>query len=171
MAETRKITIEITQSGEKGQDHVLDKLNNSGDTKATGKASSESLVSTILVNQAFNQVKGIVKNVATYSINKHFTLKENYLMQQALDNTINTISRVGSFALTMVGGAKLGSAGGPWGAIIGGTIASVGWGINEGFNIYKKLDQSQMALNQTNAEIVFSRTRAGLTNESRGTIN
>ena len=39
-------------------------------------------------------------------------------MQQALDNTINTISRVGSFALTMVGGAKLGSAGGLWALLL-----------------------------------------------------
>jgi len=116
------------------------------------------------VNQAFTQVKGLVKNAALYYMNKHFTLKENYLMQRNVDNALTTINKVVSF--WDIGCWWIHARNVP-----GAAVAAVGWVANEAFTVFKRQDQTMMGLNTTNIQTAYQRTRAGLSNGSRGTQN
>jgi hypothetical protein len=57
------------------------------------------------------------------------------------------------------------------GNVPGAAVAAVGWVANEAFTVFKRQDQTMMGLNTTNIQTAFQRTRAGLSNGSRGTQN
>lgn len=165
--ETRKIVIEIVSKGattpSKSQ-KIIDKVQKTDTTETIETVKEGTLVSSVVVNQAFNQVKGLVKNAALYYMNKHFTLKENYLMQRNVDNALTSINKVVSFGTSVAGGFLLGN-------VAGAAVAAVGWVANEAFTAFKRQDQTMMGLNTTNIQTAFQRTRAGLSNGSRGTQN
>ena len=163
--ETRKIVIEIVskEATTKSQ-KIIDKVQKRETTETIETIKEGTLVSSLVVNQAFTQVKGLVKNAALYYMNKHFTLKENYLMQRNVDNALTTINKVASFGTSVAGGFLLGS-------VPGAAVAAVGWVANEAFTVFKRQDQTMMGLNTTNIQTAFQRTRAGLSNGSRGTQN
>ena len=163
--ETRKIVIEIVskEATTKSQ-KIIDKVQKTETTETIETIKEGTLVSSLVVNQAFTQVKGLVKNAALYYMNKHFTLKENYLMQRNVDNALTTINKVASFGTSVAGGFLLGRG-------TGAAVAAVGWVANEAFTAFKRQDQTMMGLNTTNIQTAFQRTRAGLSNGSRGTQN
>lgn len=163
--ETRKIVIEIVnkEATTKSQ-KIIDKVQKTDTSETIETVKEGTLVSSVVVNQAFTQVKGLVKNAAFYYINKNFTLKENYLMQRNVDNALTSINKVASFGVSVAGGFLLGN-------IAGAAVAAVGWAANEAFTAFKRQDQAMMGLNTTNIQTSFQQTRAGLTNGSRGTEN
>ena len=163
--ETRKIVIEIVskEATTKSQ-KIIGKVQNTESTETLETVKEGTLVSSVVVNQAFTQVKGLVKNAALYYTNKHFTLKENYIMQRNVDNALTTINKVASFGTSVVGGFLIGN-------VPGAVVAAVGWAANEAFTVFKQQDQAMMGLNTTNIQTAFQRTRAGLSNGSRGTQN
>jgi len=165
--ETRKIVIEIVSKGAatpSQSQKIIEKVQNTETTETIETIKEGTLVSSVVVNQAFNQVKGLVKNAAFYYMNKNFTLKENYLMQRNVDNALTSINKVVSFGVSVAGGFAVGN----W---AGAAVAAVGWTANEAFNIFKRQDQTMMGLNTTNIQTAFQQTRAGLNNGSRGTQN
>lgn len=163
--ETRKIVIEIvSKDATTKSQKIIDKVQKTDTTETIETVKEGTLVSSVVVNQAFNQVKGLVKNASLYYMNKHFTLKENYLMQRNVDNALTSINKVVSFGTTVAGGFALGN----W---VGAAVAAVGWAANEAFTIFKRQDQTMMGLNTTNIQTAFQQTRAGLSDGSRGTQN
>lgn len=165
--ETRKIVIEIVSKGAttpSQSQKIIEKVQKTETTETIETIKEGTLVSSVVVNQAFNQVKGLVKNAAFYYMNKNFTLKENYLMQRNVDNALTSINKVASFGVSVAGGFALGN----W---AGAAVAAVGWSANEAFNIFKRQDQTMMGLNTTNIQTAFQQTRAGLSDGSRGTQN
>ena len=163
--ETRKIVIEIVskEATTKSQ-KIIDKVQKTDTTETIETVKEGTLVSSLVVNQAFTQVKGLVKNAALYYMNKNFTLKENYLMQRNVDNALTSINKVVSFGTSVAGGFLLGN-------VAGAAVAAVGWAANEAFTIFKRQDQAMMGLNTTNIQTAFQQTRAGLNDGSRGTQN
>lgn len=163
--ETRKIVIEIvSKDATTKSQKIIDKVQKTDTTETIETVKEGTLVSSVVVNQAFNQVKGLVKNASLYYMNKHFTLKENYLMQRNVDNALTSINKVVSFGITVAGGFALGN-------VAGAAVAAVGWAANEAFTIFKRQDQTMMGLNTTNIQTAFQQTRAGLSDGSRGTQN
>jgi len=163
--ETRKIVIEIvSKDATTKSQKIIDKVQKRETTETIETIKEGTLVSSLVVNQAFTQVKGLVKNAALYYMNKHFTLKENYLMQRNVDNALTTINKVASFGTSVAGGFLLGN-------VPGAAVAAVGWVANEAFTAFKRQDQTMMGLNTTNIQTAFQRTRAGLSDGSRGTQN
>lgn len=150
--ETRKIVIEIAQGQQAEKPKVFQ--------DETKEKNTLPLASSVVVNQAYKQVKGLVKNYATYSINKHFMLTENYIMQQKLDNALQIINRGVSFGTTLAGGFMLGG-------MAGAVVGTVGWVANEALAIHKRVEGQQRSLNQTNSQLLFSQTRAGLVDGGR----
>lgn len=163
--ETRKIVIEIVskEATTKSQ-KIIDKVQKTDTTETIETVKEGTLVSSLVVNQAFTQVKGLVKNAALYYMNKNFTLKENYLMQRNVDNALTSINKVVSFGTSVAGGFLLGN-------VAGAAVAAVGWAANEAFTSFKRQDQAMMGLNTTNIQTAFQQTRAGLSDGSRGTQN
>ena len=165
----KKIVIEVKMKNEGGKNPVIPSPSPVPDENpptATIKSedNSSNALTTILLHQFLTQAKNSIKNFATYEFGKYFQLSENYMAEQDMQNALTAINKVSSFATATVGGAILG---GPVGAVIGG----VGWAANEGFQMYQKAEQNQIQLNQTNYETAFSRTRAGLYDNGRGTLN
>lgn len=163
--ETRKIVIEIVSKDTSTKSQkIIDKVQKTDTTETIETVKEGTLVSSLVVNQAFTQVKGLVKNAAFYYMNKNFTLKENYLMQRNVDNALTSINKVVSFGTSVVGGFLLGN-------VAGAAVAAVGWAANEAFTSFKRQDQTMMGLNTTNIQTAFQQTRAGLSDGSRGTQN
>ena len=161
MSEVRKVVIEIVGKQDDSKKTIGSKLN--PQTPATDRANVD-LVSSVVVNQAYQQIKGVVKNTGMYHINKHFTLKENYLMEQQFNNALTGINKAVGFGTALVGGFMIGG-------VAGTIVAGVGWGVNEAVGVYKRYDQANLQLQTTATQLAFARQRAGLTNENRGTMN
>lgn len=163
MSETRKIVIEIVGKQDDQQSKGVAQKLSSPNTPATNRVGID-LASSVVVNQAYQHIKGVVKNTGMYHINKHFTLKENYLMEQQLNNALTGINKAVGFGTALVGGFMVGN-------VAGAVVAGVGWGINETVGAYKRYDQAALQLQTTATQLAFAQQRAGLSNESRGTLN
>ena len=118
----------------------------------------------ILVNQAYGYAKQAVKSSITYGINKHFTLNEDYIGEQTMQNALNTIGKVGSLAASV-------GAGFVFGGVPGAVIAGVGFGVNETIQVFQKYDRVNMQLAEVNLQSQFQRVRLGLVDGGKGTQN
>lgn len=102
-------------------------------------------------------------SMVNYEINRELTLTDNYIGQRTLNNTIQVINKVRSVATSTVQGAMVGG----WvGAAIMAFVDIAGTGID----IYQNYDQESIKIKQMDAQLQFSRQRAGysLTSGSRG---
>jgi len=132
-----------------------------------------SYLTSVMVNQAFQYVKGIVAQVANYEVNKYYSLRDNYEGQQDYNNAMSMIGFVVQSANTIFSTAQMGfSVGGPIGAIVGAVVATAFAGITKGIDVYQTLDAQGIQIAQAGAQQVFSVYRSGnnraLTNNSIG---
>ena len=87
-------------------------------------------------------------------------------------NFHTVISKGTSLASSIYLGVNAGSPiAGPWGAAAGAVIAATGFAISEVSNYQQRMSNYYQNLNATNYQTEFDRTRAGLTNEGKGTEN
>lgn len=181
MADTRKITIEILNSDEGGSnfdkgentsthsdniDKTINKIMHpikSAETITIGK--------TVILNQAYQQAKQMLAQTIDLSLNRYYTLTEDYLGQTNYQNIKNTYGKVTGLASSIAGGAMTGGMAGPVGAVVGAVIGATSWGINQTIQNKANLSGYYQDLNAANFNTQFSRTRAGLVNEGRGTDN
>lgn len=127
---------------------------------------------TIALNMAWQQAKEIAVQSIDFQINRYATLKEDYLTQNTYNNVKTTIKRTTGLFSTMTGGAITGmQVAGPYGAIAGVLIAGIGYGISDSIALKSRLSGYYQDLNSSNANTAFSRQRAGLSNDGRGTEN
>ena len=101
--------------------------------------------------------------IASYEINKYFNLHDDYIGQRNLTIAKNVVSKSLGMATAVASGFMVG---GP----AGGAIALVGVTASLGIEIYQNYDQENIKLRQMNAQLSYSRQRAGfsLTSESIG---
>lgn len=119
----------------------------------------------------------LVKNVVSIGyrigkmeLNRAFSLKENYLAQNAMTMLESEMGALQSAAKTFASNVALGaSLGGPVGAVVGAAFGTVSNMVNIQIQKAETMERHNMQLNSTNAQTTFSASRAALVNGSRGT--
>lgn len=175
MADTRKIVIEITQGngGSSNQPSNKNKVNKDFQEllHPLKKLKTEILGENVLINQAFDTAKKAILNSVSVTANRYFNLKEDYLSENLVNNALTAVGKVTSFGSAVASGAILGSSVTGIGTAVGAAIAATGWVVNEGISMYGQLSNYYQSINATTYQTQFSRVRAGLINEGRGTEN
>lgn len=125
--------------------------------------SNLSNVTSVLLHEAYNYAKQEVISIASYEINKYFTLTDDYIGQRNLSVAKSVISKAVGIGTTI-------GAGFATGGVVGGAIAIIGSGVTLATDIYQNYDNERIKLMQQNAQLAYSRQRLGysLTSESIG---
>lgn len=170
MADTRKITIEIT-GGDSGNIS-----NSNNDPYAKYETKDEKWWQQ--VNQSYNnylqrkqkfisystsKASNLAKQALQVGMDRYFSLTEDYIAQNDIRIVKNMIGNTVSFATSIAVGAHFG----PVGAAIG-AFAWVGDKAISSMNEYSSLRQG---INENNYNMQFQRTRMGLVDNGRGTEN
>lgn len=174
MPDERRIVIELKPVDGKGNDSSKDKSYSLRDflediqhpVKSLEKAT---LGKNVLIYRTYQQGKELIKNAATFQLQKYFNLTENYKAEQTLENALNVISNVSSIGTSIIGGALAGlSVGHP---VLGGVIGA-GFAIgNQMLNTWKTYDQQNRQITTSNLQSAFQKTKLGLVDDGRGTLN
>lgn len=153
-ADTKKITIEIIG---KSSEEDGEKKQKSGkkNKKSEGK---------IWLSMVAQRAKEIVISTIETDASRYFYMKEDYLGETVYRNIKNNVGKAIGAVSTVAAGAKLGGA-------PGAAIAAVGVVVNEGISIFNKYATLENQMNTLNYGMEFSRTRAGLVDNGRGTEN
>lgn len=185
MADYRKITIEILGGSESSK--------NDSFKKGISEDASENLSKTVekifhpvktleaatvgksvIANQFYQQIKANFWTGIDYYHNRYFTLGEDYLGQMNYSNTKAIFNKAKNYASSAIGGFMTGttlSGGNPLVGIITAGLSVGGQTINDIFTYKERMSGYYQSLNATNTQLKFSRQRAGLYNEGRGTEN
>ena len=167
MAEEKKIIIEVVTNT------VTQNNNNNNNNQPIpgsnkdAKQSHTSEVST--VKQIMKKVKSIdntlnITSAINMGIERHLSLTENYIAQNDMNNLKTTWGKMSSLGKSVVTGALTGG----W---AGAITAAASWGTREYANYQQRIGGYYQALNATNYQTEFDRSRMGLTNEGKGTEN
>lgn len=164
MSDTRKVIIEIVNAESGGQREetrpVVDRQVSSAAAQQAAPSVAEISIVAVLANQVYGQAKGLVKNATLYYVNRHLTLKEDYINERNLTNALTLINKGASFVTTVAGGAMVGN-------IAGAVIAAVGWGASQMLSEYQRFDTAHRNLSENKINLAFQRTRVGLSGEGR----
>lgn len=163
----REVVVRIvseTQGGEKPEEEKPE----SNDKEE--KPKSIFSVTTLLVNEAFQMTKRAVTQIASYEIGKSFNLNDDYIGQNSMNNALGLVNKGVSLATATIAGAMMGSAGGPLGAIVGGTIAFAGTLGSNLITAGQAVDKQDLSVMTTSAYQAFRYSRKGdvLSNGSIG---
>lgn len=118
----------------------------------------------VFVNKAYEQVKQLIVSAVSEGFNHYTKLTEDYISDNNFNNAKKALSKVGSLASATLGGYI---TGGP----VGMAIGVVSWTGNTMIQETTRMNNYYNTLNATNQKVEFSRVRAGLTDNGRGTEN
>lgn len=178
MADSRKITIEILSTDDDGkekktkspEDNVKKTINKI--FHPLKNTEDQILAKHLIASYALQNAKKIIIQTTDATLNRYFTLTENYISQNNYQNIKNSYGKVVSIASSIAGGALTGAkVGGGTGAIFGGIAGAVFWGAGEYVQNTANLSGYYQDLNAANFNYQFNRMRKGLTDEGRGTEN
>ena len=124
-----------------------------------------------LVKMGVERVGNIAMQTAQVSLNRYFSMSENYMAETDYQNAMTMINKSKSFVSTIASGAMAGAVGGPFGMAVGAIISAGAWGASEYVNYQQRMSNYYQNLNATRYQTEFDRTRLGLTNEGKGTEN
>lgn len=154
MSETRNIDVTLYIAEKKGDDNPrLPRAR----TEEASKASNNSNLSTaaaVLLHEAYSYAKQEITQIANYELNKYFNLNDDYIGQRNLAVAKNIISKGASMGTAIASGFAMGG-------IVGGAIAIVGTTASLGIEIAQNYDQENIKIRQMNAQLSYSRQRAG----------
>lgn len=158
MADTRGIDITLyvtdkTQGDGDGDTPILPKPTPKETSKGSDKSNLTS-VTAVLLHEAYNYAKEELVQIANYELNKHFSLKDDYIAQRNLSIAKSIISKGASMGTAIASGFATGG-------IVGGAAAIAGATATLGIEIAQNYDQENVRLRQMNAQLEFSRQRAG----------
>lgn len=167
MAEAKKIIIEIidssnSSSGGEGESEspLIKLLPQEEKPKQKKKKSAEEIY---LIHSAKRAVQTLGNSISL-SINRYFSLQEDYLAENLYSNVKTAIGKAESlYGSIKAGGLALG----PAGMLIGGVM----WSATEALSQHQRYSNYYAQLNATNAQTEFSQKRAGLYDNGRGTEN
>ena len=156
------------------EDAALDKIKAMSGSHAGGVLAGIGIGAKVLGDAASTLI-----NIATVETNRYFSLREDYISQNKLNNfqkSLNTgKSLLGSLGSGAVSGAMAGLAGGPVGvaigAVAGGITSLVKTVVGLETQKLQQVEQYNTQLNATNAQTQFMATRASLVNGGRSTEN
>lgn len=168
MAEIRAVDINIKLSGQSGESVPATpeppKTPKAPDTTSTTSDKSNlTAVQSALLHEAYNYAKQELLTIASYEINKYFSLTDDYIGQRNLSVAKSVISKAMGIGSTIMAGFAMGG-------VAGGAIAIVGSGVTLATDIFQNYDNERIRINQQNKQLAYSRQRAGysLTSESIG---
>ena len=178
MGETRKITIEILNTNEESDAEkriaeLEERFNKMLEPKTKNKNKKEKIsAKQYFTHKALDQAFSLIKQTTSMSVNRYFNLNEDYMSENSYRNISTAVNKGVSLATTVVGGAMAGAkVGGVWGGIGGAIISTIGWGGAEFIQNQATLSSYYQSINASNMQTNFSRTRAGLADNGRGTEN
>lgn len=163
MPETRRIVITIRHGKGKRPTPSSPKPAPSPKAKRVVEDKGTSIGTAVLANQVYENVKAMLKQTAEYEIGKYFDTKNDYVSKRDLSEALTYINMASSIATAAYVGFQ---TGGPVGAAIGaGLVLS-----HQALNASLALERQRMAVERADAQLSFSRDRAGfsLTAGSRG---
>ena len=182
MAEVRKITIEIVDGGSgKGAADGTKK-----EKESTFKDDLKEILHPVktffsnrkngeneflILNYAYNNAKSVIFSSVSATLQREFSLSENYIAQQTYANASRAIGAVESFAGSVISGALVGAKFGPFGALAGSIISGTVNVVSQYNANQNRLSSYYQSLNASNYQSDFSQVRAGLIDGSRGTEN
>ena len=173
MAETRKITIEIVTTEKKEESSTP--TQNVEETKESGfnlrkllhpikNLEKATVGKNVFLNQAYQQAKQMIVKTFNTSINRYFSLSEDYMSENSYNQVSTMISKGTSLGTAIVSGAIVGGVG-------GAVVSTIGWAASEFIQNQASLSSYHQSLNAANYQASFSGTRAGLVDNGRGTEN
>lgn len=177
-SDTRKIVIEIkdSKSSEKKS-----KKNDDEDKTLEGLKVAlrpiQSLEKVIVgdsqsAKYLYEQLKNLANQAVNYSINRTANMTEDYLAQNELSNSQKAISKAGGLASSVIAGAAAGSMIAPGiGTVAGAFVGAATYVATEAISGASTLSQYYSNINSATYQSEFSRQRAGLSDEGRGTEN
>ena len=164
-SDARKITIEILD-GSGGSDKDKEK-----ETKKSTKKIKQEIIKADTFKKVAKDVNNSVLSLAEGTVNRFFTLNEDYMAQDLYNNVKNSINKAKSLKGTAISIGKVAKTiGGVAGATAGVALGAATI-VTEMVNYRQRMGSYYQALNATNYQTGFSATRAGLVNDSRGTEN
>lgn len=160
-SDSKKITIEIIGggSGENTDETVVDNELDPKEKKKRKKTGTETWMAMVA-----QKALKIATQTIESSANRYFYMKEDYIGEATYRNVKSNLSRAAGNVAVIAAGAKVGS-------VPGAVIAAVGVAANEGISIFNSYASLENQMNTLNYGMEFSRTRAGLTDNGRGTEN
>lgn len=163
----REVVVRIVSESQGGSGRPEEETPESSEEQKPSKIFT---VTTLLMNEAFQMAKKAVTQIASYEIGKSFTLNDDYIGQNAMNNALGLINKGVSLATATIAGAMMGSAGGPWGAIIGGTLAFAGTLGSNVITAFQAADKQALSVLTASAYQAFRYSRKGdvLSNGSIG---
>lgn len=184
MAEVRKITIEIVDGS--GSGGGASSKGNSGDNEKSFKDDLKEILHPVktffskrengeneflILNYVYNNARSVIASSVSTTLQREFSLSENYIAQQTYANASKAIGAVESFAGSVISGALVGAKFGPYGAIVGSVISGAVNIVSQYNTNQNRLSSYYQSLNASNYQSDFSQVRAGLIDGSRGTEN
>ena len=170
MANEKRIIVEIKVTNEgSGEQNQPGSPN---DTNQKNKKKTKEEKATAYAIESAKRVGGAIINSAELSLNRYFSMSENYMAEVDYQNTLNVIQKASSLGMTVISGAKVGAAaGGVIGAAVGTILSAAVWTGNEYTAYRQKMSNYYQNLNAANYQTEFDKTRLGLINEGKGTEN
>ena len=157
--DTRRIVIEILNA-ETGGDITKKKKKTDEEIEQEKKERMAKAIQ----HQAVRTAKKLAKQAADASASHYIRMKEDYMFE----NNFNAIKTAASKGFGLYSAVAMGTAvGGPVGAAIG----AAGWAVSETISIGSKWLDTYATMNELSYNKTFSRTRAGLTDNGKGTEN
>lgn len=166
MAEVRKITIEIVEGSGGGDGGGDDEEKKKKKKKKTEE--EKFLDAAKHIGQEFLNV---IQTNVEQSLQRHFTLTENYMSQNIYNNAKKSISMVMNGAASIASMAKIGGLLGPVGAGFGAVAGAALFIAQQHENYQTRMSSYYQSLNASNYQSDFSQVRAGLIDGSKGTEN
>ncbi len=154
MSDTRSIDVTLYVGEKKADDNPRLPRARTQDVAEGSNNSNLSSATAVLLHEAYNYAKQEITQIASYEINKYFNLNDDYIGQRNLAVAKNIISKGSSMGTAIASGFALGG-------VVGGAIAIIGTTASLGIEIAQNYDQESIKIRQMNAQLAYSRQRAG----------
>lgn len=139
--------------------------------------SSASIAALGITGMVLKNATSTMYSFAMMEHNRYFTLREDYLAQNKMtqiQTQLNTAKNIGGSVISgALSGGAAGMAAGPVGVAVGATLGIISSTATTLTKMQsekaQKIEQYNMQLNATNAQMNFAASRASLVNGGRGT--
>lgn len=160
-----KIVLETVNGSSSGMDsgdteRVDAQVSAQATSESSGKSQGKAAYGAMAI-QAANFAVNEVMNWISYNINKELNLNDDYIGQRNLAIATQAVNWAVSSASTIGSMAMVGAAAGPIGAAVGAVVGGAMVAASTVRQNMQAMDQQNIMLNQMQAQLDFTRNRAG----------
>ncbi len=176
MADTREIVIRIVDDTTKdyelsSKDSKVD--NKQAIAKVSGTASKtmkDFAWKTFSIKFARDLGRDLF-DIGKYYLTRPYRISDDYIGEVNTQNILNVATRVSGYALTVASFTKIGSLGGPIGAVVGASVGTIAVASDIIWKEIKFHDNLLIQRTTYNQNLNFTQERAGVLNFGRQTLN